>query len=279
MSDAPLVQIGQPANAIQGGMGLNFGTSKLYDLKPATVTINQSNTQTEGAIPGKLRITDTGEQFDSMIVALLDAQESRDYYVGEAGQLNRSPENLMCFARGTDGNPVVAPHQNAKVPQAMRCASCPKADWSKWRQTNRPEDKPPCDKYYKALFIDTVYQLPFNMYIRSLQKGTFEQGVQELMRKLRLMRSQGKNPNIFDIRFRLSTKRVVKGKYPSFVPVMSDFKVLTDEERVTFGGIYRDLTQGRRQVGTDAVAQTSAVIDAEVVEPGTTDVVEGEIII
>jgi hypothetical protein len=284
MNDS-LVHIGQQANAIQqGGMGLDFG-SKLFRLKPATININQPNTQVEGAVAGKLRISETGDQFDEMFVTLLlMPQERRDYYTGEQGQLNRSADNLMCFSRD-----MIRPHANAKVPQALKCDGCPKADWSKWRQTKRKEDIPPCDAYYYALFIDTVYKLPLQMYIRSKSKQPFEAGMQELARKFKLMQSQGLNPNIFDIRFRLSTKKITTGKLTSYVPALSDFKALSEPERQAFGDIYLEFSnRGKRQADDQAAAEAesqidaaAATIDAEIVEPGSegSHVQEGEIII
>lgn len=257
-------------------MGLDFG-SKLFRLKPATININQPNTQVEGAIAGKLRISETGDQFEEMFVTLLAMpQERRDYYTGEPGQLNRSADNLMCFSRD-----MIRPHEKAKVPQAVKCDGCPKASWEKWRQTKKKEDIPPCDAYYYALFIDTVYKLPLQMYIRSKAKQPFEAGMQELARKFKLMQSQGLNPNIFDLRFRLSVKKITTGKLVSYVPFLSDFKAFTEEERAEFGDIYLEFTnRGRKQAdnaaeleAADQIDQAASVIDAEVVEPGS----QGEI--
>lgn len=293
-----LVKIGPEAvqQFQQGGMGLDFG-SKLFQLKPATININQPNTQVEGAIPGKLRISETGDQFDFMDLILLQMpDEKRDYYVGEPGQLNRSSENLMCFShhveRDRAGRETQGPDPKAKVPQAMKCSNCPQASWEKWRQDSRPaaakkELIPPCDLYYFGLFIDTRYKLPLKMYIRSKGKQPFEQGMQELARKFKLMQSEGLNPNIFDIRFRLSTKSEANGKFKSYVPVFSDFKRITEEERDEFGAIFLEFT-GRNRKQADAEAEaaadvetTVATIDAQVVEPGTEsgNVIDGEIMI
>lgn len=281
MSDAPLTIIGQQAIQ-QGGIGVDF-KNKLFELKPATININQSNTQVEGAIPGKLRISETGEQFEEMFVTLLRMpEERRDYYTGEPGQLNRSADNLMCFSRD-----MIRPHKNAKVPQALRCDGCPRQDWTKWRQDKRKENIPACDAYYYALFIDTVYKLPLQMYIRSKAKGPFEAGMQELARKYKLMQAQGMNPNIFDITFRLATKKILTGKLPSYVPVLSNFKAVTDEERESFGQIYLDYAnRGKRQAdqqaqeeATEQIEQQSQIIDAEIVTPGSDSTIQGEIII
>jgi hypothetical protein len=264
----------------QGGMGLDFG-SKLFQLKPATININQPNTQVQGAIPGKLRISETGDQYDEMFVTLLDMpQERRDYHVGE-GELFRQPENLMCFSRD-----MIRPHQNAKVPQALKCEGCPKASWDKWRQDKRKENIPPCDVFYYALFIDTVYKLPLQMYIRSKSRKPFEAGMQNLARTFKLMQSQGQTPNICDIRFRLSTTKITTGKLASYVPCLSDFKASSAEERAAFGEIYLEFANRRK--GPDASDPATAkidtaarVIEAEIVQPGmeSDHVFEPEIII
>lgn len=279
------MQVGQQAIQQQGGVGLDFG-SKLFQLKPATIVINQPNTQVQGATPGKLRITETGDQYDEMIVTLLTMpEERRDYYIGEAGQLNRSPENLMCFSRDME-----RPHPKAKAPQAMSCATCPKASWEKWRQTKRKEDIPACDAHYLGLFIDTVYQLPMRMFVRSKGKDPFERGMQELARKFKLLQTDRQRngqplPDIWDIRFKLSTEKITTGKLASYVPKLSEFKIVTDEEREKFGQIYQEYTSRGKKLAdksaeTEAAAQIDT-IDAELVPAGSesSNVIEGEIVI
>lgn len=264
-------------------MGVDFG-SRLFRLKPATININQPNTQVEGAVPGRLRINETGDQFDKLFVTLLMMpQERRDYYVGEKGQLNRTRENLMCFSRD-----MIRPHEKARIPQAQLCKSCPKADWTKWRQTQSKDDIPPCDAYFYALLIDTEYQLPLQMYIRSKGKQPFEQGMQELARKFKLLQVEKEKkgepkPNIFDIRFTLSTQKIQTGKLFSYVPKLSEFKVISEEEKQAFGQIYLDFVN-RGQTADDGAAddaeidQSTKTINAELVPPGqeSGNVIEGE---
>src|SRR5271168_2044075 len=89
----------QVQNTAIGGLGIDYG-SKFFNLKPATVSVVQKNSTTEGAIPGKLRISTTGQQFDIMHVALLKMpEEMRQYHIGNASDLNRTFENLMCFSK------------------------------------------------------------------------------------------------------------------------------------------------------------------------------------
>jgi hypothetical protein len=146
----------------------------------------------------------------------------------------------MCFSRD-----LIVPDAKAKVPQAVHCANCPRQDWTAWReykdahngQTNKSLI-PQCESSYYAVLLDTVYRLPLRMFIRSDAKAPFEAGMQNLARTLAMRNAQGQNSNIFDIRFKLSTKLVQKGKYAYYIPTFSDFKGVTDDERQAFGEIY-----------------------------------------
>lgn len=270
-----------------GGVGIDF-SSPLFRLEPATININQPNTQAVGAIPGKLRISETGDQFDEMFVTLLNMpEEQRQCYTGEAGQLNRSPENLICFARNVQRDPYTrrelqGPHPKAKFPQALKCHGCPKASWDKWRQDKRKENLPQCDDFYTALLIDTVYKLPMRIYVRSKSKGPFEAAMQNISRTLYKLKSKGLPYNIYDVRFKLSTEKILTGKLPSYVFKFSDFQVISEAEREAFGEVYQQFVKGgapSEEAKTDdqmiADAQT---IESQVVEPGTEgNVIEGEI--
>jgi hypothetical protein len=258
LSNTGLVILGQEpqdtALAVkQGGLGLDFG-SKLFQLKPATININQPSTQAEGAIKGKLRVSETGDQFDEMFVTLLLMPvEQRSYYVGEPGQLNRTPDNLHCFSRD-----MLTPDLSAKYPQSPTCKSCPKQDWTKWRNTKAKADIPPCDAYYYALFIDTVYKMPLQMFLRSTGKKPFEAGMQQLARTFAKAKATGSNPNIFDIGFRLGTKMIQTGKNQSWIPTFSDFRKIEDDEREAFGDIYLQYINRGKQSDEEAQAQAEA---------------------
>src|SRR5208337_2448420 len=187
----------------QGGLGVDFN-NPLFRLEPSTLSIVQKNSTVEGAIQGNLRITETGDQFDTMWATLLMMPvEGRQYHIGNPSEMNRVPENLMCFS--TD---MVVPHAKSRIPQAINCASCPKADWGPWREykeaNNGQTDKaliPSCDRSYKALLIDDKYKLPLRMYLRSDSREPFEKGMQNLARVIAMLKAQGKNPNIFDVKF------------------------------------------------------------------------------
>jgi hypothetical protein len=223
----------------QGGIGID-NTNKLFQVKPGTLTIVQPNSQIAGAVKGHLRISETGDQFQEIWATLLVMpHEQRQYHIGNAGELNRTFENLMCYS-----NDLIKPDPKAKIPQAVTCANCSKQDWAPWREykeKNGTANKaliPPCDSHYVAVLLDTVYQLPLKMYIRSKAKQEFEQGMQNLSRVIAMAKAQGKNPNIFDVKFRLSVKEITTGKFKSFVPRFSDFKFVTEEEREQFGAVY-----------------------------------------
>jgi hypothetical protein len=255
----------------QGGLGVDLG-SKLFQLKPATININQPSTQAEGAIKGLLRVSESGDQYESMLVTLLLMPvEQRSYYVGEPGQLNRSPDNLMCFSRD-----MIRPDGKAKDPQAAFCKSCPKQDWTKWRETHAKADIPGCDAYYYALMVDTVYKMPLQMFIRSTAKKPFEAGMQQLARTFAKLKAQGTNPNIFDIQFTLGTKMIQTGKNQSWIPTFSDFKAISAEDREAFGDIY--LQYINRNVQSDEEAQAAAQQEAEQTTQTTIDnaVLDGE---
>lgn len=260
MSEA-LVTIKSEALQV-GGQGVDF-SSKLFQLKPATVSINQPLTQAEGAIKGKLRIQETGQQFDEMKVALLAMpQEARSYNIGEIP----SADTLMCFSRDME-----KPDAKARVPQALRCNGCPKADWSKWRETKNIKDLPPCGAYYYCILVDTVYKMPLQMYIRGGSRSPFETGMQNLARTFAMLKSQGKNPNIFDISFTLAAEKAKKGV--NYVVKLSDFKAIAESEQEAFGDLYLQyVNRGRKseeQLAEEEADSQEAAVDAALVQPGS----------
>jgi hypothetical protein len=257
----------------QGGLGIDFG-NKLFAVKPGTLTIVQPNSQIEGAIKGKLRISETGDMFDEIWATLLVMpHEQRQYHIGNAGELNRTFENLMCYS-----NDLIKPDPKAKIPQAVTCANCPKQDWGPWREYKEANGGstnkaliPPCDAHYQVTLLDTVYQLPVRMYIRSKAKPEFESGMQNLSRVIAMAKAQGKNPNLFDVKFKLSVKEITSGKFKSFVPRFSDFKMITEDEREKFGAIYlsyidslKKPAQKQLEAEQESVAQQEAEVNAAI---------------
>lgn len=259
-------------------------TSKFFQVRPATLGIVQPNTQAEGAVKGRLRISETGDQFDSMIVTLLALPvEQRQYYAGKKGEMNRSPENLMCYCSNVTRQgkyETSGPDATAKVPQAVKCNNCPKASWDKYRQTKDRDDIPPCGTFYKVFLIDTKFRMPLKWYIRSTAKKPFDQAMENVGRKLMMMKSQGLNPNIFDISFKITTDKKQNGNVATYVPVFSDFNLISADQKAEFGEIFQQFlaSVSAPQEPQDELAQASYVIDAEVTEPSG-EVPTGEIAI
>ena len=249
----------------QGGLGVDFN-NKLFNLEPATLGIVQPNSQVAGAVKGNLRISETGDQYAAVWATLLTMPtEGRQYHIGDRSEMNRTPENLMCFS--TD---MVVPHNKARIPQAVTCANCPRSDWGPWREykekNNGQTNKaliPPCDSSYKVLLIDDQYKLPLKMYIRGDNREPFEQSTKNLARVLAMMKAEGKNPNIFDVKFKITTRLKTKGKYTYYVLVFSDFTPITDEERTKFGAVYLQYTaQQERKKENAAIAEVEAEVSA-----------------
>lgn len=271
------------------GLGIDFNSS-LFQLKPATLSVNQPNTQVDGAIKGKLRLSDTGDQFDELFCTLLMMPtEKRAYYLKTGSDLNRQRENLMCLCSNVQRNAqrieTTGPDTKSKVAQAVRCNGCQKSSWEKWRQSKLKEDLPPCDLYYYALLIDTKYKMPMQMFIRSKAKQPFEQGMEKLSRRFLMMKSQGLNPNIFDIGFTLKTKQIKNGSTVSYVPELTDFRSISPEERVEFGAIYQQFVSRQKFTdnteepeAADQIAEATETIDAQVTGD-VGQVLEGEIVI
>jgi hypothetical protein len=259
-----LVNIG--TTAIQeAGDGLDF-SSKMFRLKPVTITLNQPMTQADGAIPGKLRINETGEQYDKMRVVLIATPSERcNYYEGVGDMIKRS-ENLMCFS-----NDMVQPNNNARNPQAMACSACPKnpdlnANWSKWRDNGKNKsDIPGAEITLKVLLIDTQYQMPMYFYATRKSKKAFEAAMENIARLFMKLKAEGKKPNIYDIGFDLSSVRDTVNKQ-NFNLKIDGFKLVTPEEQVKFGALFQQFKN--RDNGTEAqveaknVAAQQAEIDA-----------------
>jgi hypothetical protein len=253
----------------QGGLGINQKSKYLTNVKPATVTIVQPNSQVDGAVKGHLYIKDLGQSFPELRCTLLDMpSESRAFYLGQPGELNRSPENLMCFS-----NDLIQPSPKAKVPQSIKCANCSKADWGPWREfkeQNGVSNKsliPPCEAQILAYMIDTQLKMPLRMYVRSTSKDSFDSGMEQIGRMILMKQAAGENPNVFDISFKLTTKLIQRGKYQSYVPVLTDAKFITPEEREKFGAVYmqyRSVKEVEETQETNEVATNS--IDNSVVE-------------
>lgn len=273
-----LVRI-NPAAIQQGGLGINLNSKYLKNVKPATISIVQPNSQVDGVPKGSLYVKEWNQSFQDMRCALLEMpEESRWYYLGNPGELNRSPDNLLCFS--TD---LIAPHPKAKIPQSLKCANCPKADWGPWREykeKNGMSSKaliPPCDAQITALLVDKKLKQPLRMYIRATSKDSFDDGMENIARLLLMKQAAGENPNVFDISFKLSTKLIQRGKYQNYVPVISEPTWITPEERNEFGVVFEKYVLARQQAQNQDDESKPQVDKNEDFIEG--EVIEGEIIV
>lgn len=281
MSDntsAALIVLNQSAIQ-QGGLGVDLG-DKLFQLEPATISITKDT--------GRYKINDTGDTFEEMFVTLLSKpEENRSYYIGDKEDMNRTAENLVCFS--TD---MIEPSERSKIMQAPKCEGCPRSSWESYRKAKADGITgkalkaliPPCEAYYRVDMIDTVYKMPLRMYVRSTRRDEFEKGMKKVARQIMMMRAQGKNPNIFDVRFKLGLRLETRGNYKYHVPVISDVKAVTDEERLAFGEVYLQyinyqnyMAQKRQEKAMEAEVQAAnEAIDASVVTDTAPGALDGE---
>lgn len=238
----------------QGGLGLT--NSKLFALKPSTIELVQGMSRAEGAIPGKLRISDTGQHFDEMqLVMLFEPVQQRAYF--EGAEMTKGAK--LCFSTDNEH-----PHDRAQVPQAANCARCPMQDWTKWRETKKKEDLPKCKQYWHVLVSDRVTQLPYYLNVKTTSISAFEQGMGQLAKLIALMKSRGENPNIFDVSFKISPVKVG----PNYQYAFKEFAPIKAEDRAKFGAIFLDFAN-RRVNNSQEQAEAEAAAEAEVVIPDT----------
>lgn len=222
----------------QGGYGLE-NSSRLFKVKPATISITQKSSTAEDAVPGKLRIADINKSFDSVEVFLLSQpREQRAFYIGDKEQLNRIPENKMCGSsdvlRGDRGEELQGPDSDVKLPQSLKCSACSKSSWAKWQASHNKADIPACESHYFIQVLDTELLMPLNMYVRSKSKNELEAGMSQVARLLEMAKARGKNPSLFDVKFTLRTKRQTSGQFSYYVLEVTDVKYVNQEEHVRF---------------------------------------------
>lgn len=269
-----LVPLGQ-TDIQKGGLGLN---SKIFQLKPSTIELVQAMSKAEGAIPGKLRISDTGQHYDQMqVVMLFEPTQQRAYFEGE----EFTKDSKMCFSLDN-----VKPHDRAKVPQAMKCAGCNKASWDKYRQTKVRADLPKCREYWHLVLADRVTQLPYYLNVKGTSIPDFEKAMGQVAKLIGLMQASGENPNIFDISFKIQSVKTPGSTV--YTLKVTDVAPLKKEDRPKFGAIFLDFAnrKANNQVLAEEEAEATAAevnipsgvtIDAAVVEAPTS--VAGEMII
>jgi hypothetical protein len=291
----------------KGGLGLG---SKIFQLKPSTIELVQAMSKAEGAVPGKLRISDTGQHYDEMqVVMLFEPTQQRSYFEGE----EFSKDSKICFSLDN-----VEPHSKAKIAQAPFCKSCPKASWEKYRQTKLRSDLPKCREYWHLVLADRVTQLPYYLNVKGTSIPPFEQKMGAVAKMIGLMQAQAQaedqqlvaanpgdtdlatavakdlfhplraaKPNIFDISFKI--RSVKPSKSQVYMLDVFDIAPLKKEDRPKFGAIFLDFANRKANnliaaEGAEAeaaAAETSipsgVIIDAAVIEAPTS--VAGEIVI
>ena len=264
----------------QGGLGLNL-QSKLLRLKPATLNIIQPNSQAEGK-KGGIRIIETGDVFTELdAVFLAEPEEKRNLFTGKKGELNRSLENLVCFS--SDG---IVPDPRAKKPQAMFCANCPKSDWRPYRayqEKNGTPDKdlaPPCEPEYRALILDTKFRMPMRMYIRGKSLVPFRKALEgPFAYTVAMAQAQGKNPNLFDVKFKIRTKQITTGKFVSYIYDLSQFSLINPDERETFGELFLRFQEQQAQAKTQPEEPEYETDEASAPSRKELEYEEGEVVV
>jgi hypothetical protein len=249
--------------------GLGFGGRLFNKLKPATLEVVAKSTQQEGATPGRLRIRETGEQFDEMqLVLLTNPTEQRELYNSKT---SFSADNKICFSLDN-----LQPHVRAREPQALQCKTCPKGDvnWATWRKNKIPENLPPCKKYWHLVVADRRTQMIYYFNVKGIGISPFELQMQNLFRLIMSMEANVKAdnkkliaedpaavlkpmPNIFDVTFTLTPTQLEKGG--PWVPKFSKFVALKEEDREDFGNLYLDYINNRAQAKAEAEEPTEEV--------------------
>lgn len=236
-----------------GGIGFTDTKSKIFTIKPSTVELVQSMSKQQGALPGKFRVRSTGEHFDEMHVVLIAVPEEQRVYF-EGGKF--TPEARLCHSRDS-----IKPDDNAKQPQAMICASCPKQDWTKWKKAKasgvtNPElasYKPQCDKYWHVFLLDRKTKAPYFMNVRKTSIKLFEEAMQGLSSMAAVERANGKNPNLFD--FSLKMKPFKKDGESYYNIRFFDIALMADEDRAEFGGVYSQMAQARAEAAAAGIPE------------------------
>ena len=305
-----LVVLGQTDIQL-GGQGLN---SRIFSVSPSTIEVVQKMSRAEGAIPGKLRISDTGQHFDEMqLVMLVEPMEQRAYFEGN----DYSKDSKLCFSLDNS-----EPHEKAKVVQAPKCGyrdangrfvpTCPKASWEKWRQTKNREDLPKCKEYWHCVLADRVTQLPYYMNVRGKSIEPFVKAMKVVVKMIHLMKAQvmadnealaatntevreamaaGKwhaamqpYPNVFDVSFKIYCVPQEKGTY--YTLGFKDIAPLKKEDRSKFGALFLEFANKKANYAAAAIeaeqqaaaAEDETSVDSAVIEPPAGPVT-GEIVI
>ena len=294
-----------------GGVGLG---SALFKARPSTIQLVPKSTRQEGAIPGTFRNITTGERLgvadengnivkdEIRVVMLAVPQEKREYYLNDGKTYSKDMKE--CFSVNN-----VTPHDRAKNPPAMYCATCPMGDvnWEKWRKGGKnPKDLPPCQMYYGLFLAERNTQTPYNIDVKGKSVGPFKQAMETQMagllakiqtnvvmlnksRGYKLNKTSGQfefvglpegvtekvapepMPNIFDIVFTIYSNR----KDGDIVMGFKDFARMKAEDRAEFGDLYNEFLQRKQQAAQVAQAEPEESEEAQG-NAAVTEAVDGE---
>jgi hypothetical protein len=233
-----------------------FGGSRLFRPKPGNINLVQNMTQQEGAIPGKLRISETGQHFEeiqAVMLAIPPDKKPREFRI--KGVFKK--EGLHCFSY--DG---IKPSEHAPYPKAEKCDGCPQADWSKWRANKIQDNLPPCKDYYRALIAERSTKLPYWAKFKGKSISAFEGACQNIARQFAIMQANGLNPQIYDVSFTIYVTKVGA----LYVHGFKDFAPVTDPAaRAEFGAIFEDFARRRAEYEQSAASEDgNATVDAAV---------------
>lgn len=287
MGNESLVVLNNNDALAVGGMGMD---SSIFALKPATLELVQKTTHAEGAIPGKLRVTSTNEHYDELHVAFLAPPvEQREMYKKAS---SFSSDNKICFS--TD---FLKPHDKAKEPQAMVCASCPQQSWEKYNAARKAgkgkmearEYMPACRAYWHLFLVDRLTKLPYWFNIKGANIEVFKYQMQNWMRTYAMMQANVKAenakittenaalppgtelkslkpmPSVFDISFKIYPIPPQAGTGDvNYTLGFKNFAPIKEADRAEFGNMFLDYSNRKRSglVAEEAVETADEVVSA-----------------
>jgi hypothetical protein len=275
-----LVQIGNTEVAVVHKAN---ALSKLFQLKPATLDLVAKASRQENAQPGKLRVVQTNEHFDSMrAVILFEPTQGRKKYL--KGQYSK--DALDCYSYDN-----IRPAPKAKNPPAMFCETCPSGNimWQAYRKAEKRGVSgdalsaliPECKEHWNLLIADRATKLPYYLTVRGTSIKPFETAMQNVARLFQMIIANIKaeikagkavklpdsvQDIIWQISFTLGVDQPIRGG--QFVLGFKDFKVMSDEDKLEFGAMYQDFVQRRSQGNiqsqdaAEAEAETAMVTEA-----------------
>ena len=254
--------------------------SRLFQLKPKSIELVSKSTRQEGAEPGTFRVITTNEKFKELrAVMLYLPTEQREMY--KKGEYNKDAK--LCFSLDN-----VQPHQKAKNPPALYCSTCPMGDinWVKYRDAAARGVSgdalnaflPPCRKYWHLFLAARDTLVPYYFNTKGTSVKPFEsamQNVSELFLKMiqmqiaenkaRAAKGEAQVPVITapaDLIWRISfTMYSWQKNGGPFMLGLKDFRVMSEEDRASFGQLIQDYAARRAQGAIQT--QESAEAEAE----------------